>query len=122
MQEITAAKKIKIPNEIPSASQMNLDSSSGLYITSELRQSARIVAVNKEKINKEKEVRKAEILIKNAISSNKRQIVYSNIIDTIWSTNGGILLGVQNIRQQRISSWLTSILTVNWFIYQTSDR
>ena len=43
MQEITAAKKIKIPNEIPAAFQMNLDSSSGPYIISELHQSSVII-------------------------------------------------------------------------------
>ena len=49
IQEITVVKKIKIPNEIPSASWMKSNSSSVLYITSKLRQLARSVAVNKEK-------------------------------------------------------------------------
>ena len=43
---------------------MSPDSFSGIYITSKLRQLASIVTVNEERVNKEKEVRKAETYIK----------------------------------------------------------
>ena len=92
-----------------------------MNITSKLHQSARSVTVNKERANKEKEVRKAETSIKNVISNNTRKLAYKNIIDTIRSTSGGISLGVQKTKQKRTSSWLTSILVVNWLIYQISD-
>ena len=72
MLEINSAKKLKIPNEVSKATRMNPDSSCVIYITAEICQSARIVAINKDNHRKGKEVKKAETSLKKAISDKEK--------------------------------------------------
>ena len=54
MHEISSAKKVKIPNNIPAPSRMSPNSSAGLYVCDKIRQVVRVVTVNKDTHDKEK--------------------------------------------------------------------
>ena len=58
MLEIKSTKKVKIPNEVPNATRMIPDSPYRIYVTIKLRQSAIIVASNKDNYRKEQEILK----------------------------------------------------------------
>ena len=84
MQEIADSKKVCIPKKtIPTATRMNPDSSTGLYITSELRAEARIVSDNKIVFNEEKArkqgetvIKKDKLKIKKATAFEKKSLHY----------------------------------------------
>ena len=94
MQELNRAKKVKIPNDIPKPSRMNPDSSSGLYVTAELRLSARAVSRNKDNFNTEKAAKRIETDMKNAKKMKERKDSYDRLLATIFKTKGNISTGI----------------------------
>ena len=96
MQEIADSKKVAIPKKtIPTATRMNPDSSTGLYITAELRAEARIVSENKIVFNEEKARKQGETVIKKDKLKNKKAAAFDNILCTIKKTSGNTTLGLR---------------------------
>ena len=80
MHEIANNKKANIPKKtIPTATRINPDSSTGLYVTSELRAEARIVSDNKIAFNEEKVRKQGETEIKRNNLKNKKARTLENI-------------------------------------------
>ena len=91
MQEIIDSKKVIIPKKtIPTATCMNPDSSTGLYITSEPRAEAQIVSNNKVLFSKEKVRKQCETVIKKDKLKNKKATAFENILCTIKKTSYNI--------------------------------
>ena len=96
MQGIANSKKVIIPKKtIPTATCMNPDSSTGLYITSELRAEARIVSDNNILFNEEKVRKQRETVIKIDKLKNKKATAFKNILCTIKKTSGNTTLGLR---------------------------
>ena len=73
MHEIANSKRVNIPKKtVPTATRINPDSLTGLYVTSELRAEARIVSENKIAFNEEKVRKQGEIEIKRNNLKNKK--------------------------------------------------
>ena len=74
---------------------MNPDSSSELYVSAELRLSARAVSTNKDKFNTEKAAKMIETDMKNAKNTKERKDAYDRLLATIFKTKGNISTGME---------------------------
>lgn len=81
-------------NNIPKPSQMNPDSSSGMYVTSELSLSTRTVSNNKEQYDKDKVVKRVETDLKITFSNKERKEAYNMLFATIFKPKGNIMVGI----------------------------
>lgn len=96
MQEIADSKEVCIPKKtISTATRMNPDSYTGLYITSEFYAEARIVSDNKIAFNKKKTSQQGETVIKKYKLKLKKAAAFENILSTIKKTSGNTTLGLR---------------------------
>lgn len=119
MRELNLDKQIKILNEIPKPSWMQLDSSSGLYTTSKLRLSTRMITDNIEQYNKHTAAKRANKDMKIANSNKERNEGYITMLATISKTKENITLGISVHKNTAdILKWCTNTWEEIWSTYQ----